>query len=172
MRLSFNPTTQEIVFDGQRLIVQEVPALKYRAGSRAANDRRSRSDTPLYVEREEDFVGRMGFSEAWVDEEGNITLTGSLGYMNIFVNQRAQLVYLVHPPQEDVAAFYPRMYVSAADQASTTSDGTGTIAWHVSPTLTCKCDKAGCGTGCSNDDCTGIVTCSGRCGSCAWTLQQ
>jgi len=168
--LSFDVTTGEIVFDGQRLIVERVPLQKRAGGTRSATSRRSPAEYPIRT-REENFVGRMAFAESAVDGAGNIALDGPTGSMRIFVNERGELVFLVEPPHEDIDAFFPRMYVRSTQQAPSKSGGLGTVATDpaVDKMITCKCDKANCGGGCTKSNCDNIDTCSGRCGSCAWT---
>ena len=175
--VSFDAATQEIVFDAQRVIIQDRATMKDRFARRDQRVRNAPRSGSSYSEREENFVGRMAFWDAWVDESGNVTLDGAFGYMRIFVNERGQLVYLVHPPDRDVAAFYPTMYVALTNQGRLELDDMGTVA---SPggdnedpgAMRCKCDTDGCGSGCTHEKCESIKTCSGGCGSCAWTLAE
>lgn len=167
--LSYDVQTEELVFKGERLIAQEVRDAKASARDRDARTRVPGSRTMVYVEQR--FLGRMSFTESRVSDQGSITLSGPNGYLEISVNDDRRFTLLVHPPPNDVDAFFPTKYfvdvvrlvpANVADEPVVVGDPGGSC-------ISCKCDTKGCGGGCDTTKCDGLKTCSGACGSCAWT---
>lgn len=165
--LSYDAQTGEVIFEGERLVVQEVPKASIR--DREARTRANVSTTVVYVE--EQVVTRMIFNESFVSENGDIRLYGPDGYIQLSTSDGGRFIVIVHPPVDDVDAFYPMTYFIEMDYLLAEH---GSVACCASPGtgggyVSCKCDTAGCGGGCDDTKCQGLKTCSGGCGSCAYT---
>ena len=118
---------------------------------------------------DEEFTVRLEFVAAIVDRKGNVVFIAPEGVMTFEMRNGQVIDVYLTPLGRQHDAFWPVKFSSHVPGTETNEDIDGGVATGHQFSIKCKCDTANCGGGCGTTECENLTTCSGNCGSCAFT---